>query len=124
MASTIITSFDDTINVCDVIARVEELEDVESPDEDNIEELETLTKLLDDLVGNGGDEQWRGDWYPSTLIRDTYFKTYAMELADDTSDAADNPVWPFTCIDWDKAARELRVDYTSVEFGTMTYWFC
>lgn len=30
--------------------------------------------------------------------------------------------WPFTCIDWDKAAQELQMDYTSVEFDGITYW--
>ena len=27
-----------------------------------------------------------------------------------------------TCIDWAQAARELRMDYTSVDFDGVTYW--
>lgn len=91
-------------------------------DEDEQCELDMLEAFLDDCKGYGGDEQWEGDWYPGTAVRDSYFKDYAMELADDTGAILDNAQWPCTCIDWDQAARELRMDYTGVEFDGVTYW--
>jgi len=35
----------------------------------------------------------------------------------------DNTRWPCHCIDWDQAARELRMDYSAIEFNGMTYWY-
>ena len=88
------------------------------------DELTSLETILADLAGSGGDEQWDGDWYPLTLIADWHFKDYAQELADDLDGSAiDNAIWPFTCIDWERAARELRMDYTSTEIDGNTYWY-
>ena len=91
-------------------------------DDDESEELKTLTDLLDDLKGNGGNEQWRGDWYPLTLIRDTYFKDYAQELAEEIGAIPKNNRWPCTCIDWEQASQELQMDCSSVEYDGVTYW--
>ena len=136
-----ISHLDDIIDVRDIIARVEELreerddlqsaldggsqEDVNALAEwetDNAEELAELESLLDDLNGMGGDEQWEGDWYPGTLIRESYFQGYAQELAEDCDMIDTNAKWPMTCIDWEKAARELQWDYSSVEVKGVTYW--
>lgn len=133
--TTTISSTDDLIDVRDVIARVEHLEQLEQPGavdlgaEDNAQaqddlfaELATLRALLAELEGNGGDEQWRGDWYPVTMIRDSYFKVYAMYLAEDIGAIQADAKWPNNCIDWEQAARELRMDYTSVTFDGVDYW--
>lgn len=126
----------DILDVRDIIDRVETLEALRQPGpvdlgsaEDNecaqddlFAELATLEALLSSLKGMGGDEQWRGDWYPVTLIRDGYFKDYAMELAEDIGAIPDDAGWPCTCIDWDKATLELRMDYSSVEVEGTTYW--
>ena len=136
-----ISNLDDTIDVRDIIARVEELreerddlqtaldggsqEDVNAMAEwetDNAEELAELESLLDDLNGMGGDEQWEGDWYPATLVRDSYFQDYAQELAEECGMIDTNAKWPMTCIDWEQAARELQWDYSSVEVNGVTYW--
>lgn len=137
----------DTIDVRELIERVEELRsEIEDetellgdhPEEpstparqtrlDNIEvlraELAPLESLLGDLAGYGGDHQWEGDWYPVTLIRESYFEDHARELAEDIGGAdLRNAKWPFTCIDWSQAARELQQDYSSVEFGGVTFWY-
>lgn len=131
-----ISNSDDTIDVRDVIQRVEHLEPLRTPGpidlggEDNEQaqddlfaELNTLEKLLDELKGYGGDEQWRGDWYPITLIRDSHFRDYAEELADDIGAINSDATWPNNCIDWERAARELQSDYSSVEFDGITYWY-
>lgn len=91
-----ISNMDDTIDLRDVIARIEELEDnarsFENPQGDleehdthvaESEELAVLLALMEECKGNGGDEKWRGDWYPVTLVRESYFKEYAQELAED-----------------------------------------
>ena len=63
-----------------------------------------------------------GDWlYGATLIRDTYFKEYAQELAEDIGAVDSDAAWPMNCIDWDAAADALRQDYTEVEFDGETY---
>jgi hypothetical protein len=82
---------------------------------------------------NGLEELWAlrqlaeqcedcGDWlHGATLIRDTYFKEYAQELADDIGAIDSNAGWPTCHIDWDAAAESLRQDYTEVEFDGVTY---
>ena len=120
----------DVIDVRDIIARFEELETTLSSDDyhtdaeltDAQNELNALTAILADLQGLGGDEQWRGDWYPVTLIRDSHFRDYAEELADDCGLIPKDAQWPLTCIDWDKAASELQWDYSSVDIDGVTYW--
>lgn len=122
----------DIIDVRDIIARVEELENEmqgEIPDgttwvdTEQAEELSTLATIMEDLKDNGGDEHWRGDWYPITLIADDHFTQYAQDLAYEIGAIPANTTWPNNCIDWEQAARELRHDYTSVEIGKFTYWY-
>jgi hypothetical protein len=121
----------DIIDVRDIIERVKELEsechewDDNTPSEDSEawRELNTLTAILNELAGNGGDEQWEGDWYPLTLIRESYFKDYAQELAEDIGAVHKNTTWPNYCIDWDFAARELKMDYSSVSIDGATYFY-
>jgi len=68
-------------------------------------------------------EGYAADWrYGETLIRDSYFEEYARELADDIGAIPRDAGWPTTCIDWEQAARELQMDYTSVNFDGVTYW--
>jgi len=117
----------DIIDTRDIIARIEELEQ-EQPDDDSArdwtgaQELADLTALMSELEGMGGDEQWRGDWYPVTLIRDSHFQDYAQQLAEDIGAVDTNATWPNNCIDWEHAARELRYDYSSVDIDGVTYW--
>jgi hypothetical protein len=117
---------DDIIDVREMIERIEELEELqelgeytETPDC----ELQLLNAIMEELKGYGGDEQWRGDWYPITLVRDSHFQDYAQEIADECG-LTDKPVeWPFTCIDWQQAARELRMDYSCIDINGVTYWY-
>ena len=141
---------DDIIDSRDVTARIEELESdrtalvdaiteasAEMPDEDpdgkppvdattaealrdweeeNGDELKSLKALADEGEGCS-------DWgYGCTLVRDSYFEKYAQEFADDIGAIDRNAKWPLDCIDWEKAARELQMDYTSVDFDGVTYW--
>jgi hypothetical protein len=125
----------DIIDTRDVIARVEHLRQLREPgavdlgednatDQDTLfSELTALESLLSDLSGNGGDEQWEGHWYPVMLIRETYFKEYAMALAEDCGAINANATWPNNCIDWEKAARQLKGDYATTEYNGVTYYY-
>ena len=90
--------------------------------DDLADEAETLAGLLAELRGQGGDHQWRGDWYPVTLIRDSYFSEYTEELVTDCGYISkDFPSW--IAIDWEATARAVRQDYTAVEIDGVTYWY-
>lgn len=124
---------DDIIDVRDIIDRIEELEteleglgsegDAEANNRaEDWSELQTLTAIMDDLKGYGGDEQWRGDWYPVTLIRESYFTDYTQEMLEDCGTIPrDLPHWVH--IDWEATAREVKVDYSSVEIDGVTYFY-
>lgn len=137
-----IDNTEDQIQVSDITERVDELRadrdgyvigapdgsETESPEgwrEENpedAEELDTLEKLLEEIKGYGGDHQWEGDWYPGTLIRSTYFEEAMRDLAEDLyGDKIREAVWPFNCIDWEKAAREADQDYSEVDYSGVEY---
>lgn len=128
-----IDNMQDFIDIRDVIERVEELrEECEAYDgtgawarecPDDADELTTLESLLSELCGNGGDEKWEGNWYPRALIRDSHFEEYAEQLANDIGATNNEAHWPNSCIDWECAARELQMDYSSVEYDGATYWY-
>lgn len=131
MQTTTLDLSADIIDVRDIIARVEELE-AEIKSNENvyvseneaaaIDESEMLQSILAELVGYGGDEQWRGDWYPVTLIDDAYFTDYARELLEECGTIPrDLPSW--VEIDWEATARNVRIDYTSVDIDGRTYWY-
>lgn len=125
-------SYDDIIDVRDIIERIEELEsDIEdlreseqmsdqaAADEAD-EELQSLLSIMEDLKGNGGDEQWRGDWYPVTLIRESYFEEYMDEMVADCYEVPKN-LPSFMTITLDYVA--LQMDYTSTEIDGVTYLY-
>lgn len=90
---------------------------------DLADEIEELREVLGELRGYGGDEQWRGDWYPVTLILDSYFEDHARELAEDCGMVTPHARWPNNCIDWEEAADQLKQDYTSIIIRGVTYWY-
>ncbi|MFZ9959711.1 MAG: hypothetical protein ACO3GP_04910 [Candidatus Limnocylindrus sp.] len=114
----------DIIDVRDIIARVEELEpQVDTIGEgEHIAEWNMLTRILHELNGYGGDEQWRGDWYPVTLIDDAYFVDYVQDMLADCGEVPrDLP--HYIEIDWRATARNVQTDYSSVEIDGRTYWY-
>lgn len=117
----------DIIDVRDIIDRIEVLENEVPENEEqkwaNCDEFATLTDIMEELAGAGGDEQWRGDWYPITLIRESHFRDYAEDLAVDCGMVNSQASWPNNCIDWNLAARELKHDYSSTEIDGATYYF-
>jgi antirestriction protein len=70
----------------------------------------TLLAAIEDLETEGIT-----DWeYGAQFIREDRFVDYAQDLADDLGFVAEG--WPGSYIDWERAARDLAMDYTSVTF--------
>jgi len=119
----------DLIDSRDIIARIDELTSDrdafdsdegstwETDNEDDAAELKILLALQDDAEGYAPD--WR---HGATLIRDSYFEQYARDMAEDCGLLQKGATWPYTCIDWERAATELQYDYTSIEYDDVTYW--
>lgn len=124
-----ISNSEDVIDSRDVIARIEELEGRNAPAEvgegvetDDLDESE-LAELIALKALAKEAEDYSPDWrHGAPLIRDSYFTDYAEERAKDCGLIPDNLAWPFTCIDWEEAARQLKQDYTSVDFDGVAYW--
>ncbi len=118
----------DIIDVRDIIARVEAIESegddtfLADTDPETLGEARTLRMILNDLEGNGGDEQFRGEWYPVTLIADHHFTAYARELLEDCDVIpADLPA--YVHIDWQRTARDIAVDYSTVTIQGREYLY-
>ena len=58
-----------------------------------------------------------------TMIPADDFTDYAQELAEDIGAIDRDAKWPVYCIDWERAARELKMDYASVRVNGTTYYF-
>lgn len=86
-------------------------------DDESAEELKALLDLQDQCEGYYPD--WR---YGVALIRESYFEEYAQEYAEDIGAINPDATWPNNCIDWEQAARELRMDFSSVDFDGITYF--
>ena len=147
--TTELNNMQDVIDSRDVIARIEELQELadavreakeafgnlvdpdgpeiecaeaeleaakEAFDDDAQQELASLKALAEEASG------YAADWEcGETLIRDSYFTDYARELLEDCGDLPkDLP--HYIAIDWEATARNIRMDYTAVEFGDVTYW--
>ena len=86
-------------------------------DEEDADEYRALKAL--EAEGENAAADW---FHGATLIREDYFEDYARQLAEDIGAIDPDANWPLGCIDWEKAANELLIDYTSVEFDGVTYW--
>jgi antirestriction protein len=78
--------------------------------------IDTTPQALEDFA----------DDYEPTLIDRADFKEYAMELAEEIgaypSGGTSGLDWPLTCIDWERAARDLAHDYTMVSYEGRDYY--
>ena len=109
----------------DVIARIERVEsDLEQArvDGDDTTGLEVELKALEAFAEEASE--YAPDWhYGETIIHEDYFTQYAQELSDGLS-LGDGAMaqWPFTHIDWEAAADELKMDYSVVGFNGIVYY--
>jgi hypothetical protein len=131
MPCTTIYNSDKTIDSLDIIARIDELEterdtyDGERGEErdpwtavypEDAAELAALHKLATEAEG------YAADWHHGeVLIRDDYFTDYTRELLEDCGTIPRDLPW-WVEIDWEATARNVRVDYTAVDFDGVTYW--
>jgi len=142
---TVLDHMEDILQMTDIIEAFEELESERETLSDTLEEAENdqdkidaqleldnwdasesgvnlklLTDLMDELNGNGGDEQFRGDWFPSHLIRYSYFESYMDEMLEDIGDIPkDLPSYLSITVDY----RALAMDYSSVEINGIEYMY-
>lgn len=126
------TNWDDVVDSRDIVARVAELveeRDAYTEDQPNgwwpgvypeeFRELQQLTELLGELRDVGGDSPEDG----MTLVRESHWVNYAQELAEDVCEIDFSQLtWPLTCIDWEQAADELRMDYTTVTWDGVDFY--
>lgn len=106
------------IDTRDLDTRRDELTDIDDRPltDEEAEELREINVLADTI----GSEFVHG----VTLIPEYMFEAYAEELAEDIYGAAVTAAhWPLNCIDWERAANELRYDYSSVDFDGETYLY-
>ena len=108
---TPISHYDRAIYRKDVLERIVEL--VGDANEAERAELEAL-----DIEAYTCSADWH-DGEP--LIRDAYFTEYAQELAYDVGLCDGTEKWPLNCIDWGRAADEVRTDYAEVDFRGTTF---
>lgn len=128
LADAVEAAQDAYIEACGEVARVDEW----GPLKAQVEEAKAALSEYDE--GEEGQElkalkalaeqaDGYGDWaHGETLIRDGYFERYAQELAEECGDLKDCDHWPLTCIDWERAADELKQDYTEVDYDGEAYW--
>ena len=85
---------------------------------DNVEEAEELEELISlrDEIGS----EWK---HGVTLIPEDDFEEYAKQLAEDLGMINESASWPNNCIDWERAARELQMDYSSTTFQGTEYLY-
>lgn len=81
--------------------------------EDEREELAMLKALRDEVSG----------WREVQLICESAFEDYARQFAMDVGELRSDLHWPATCIDWERAADELKQDFSSCEYGDYTYYY-
>ena len=98
-----------------------ELDDLVDRDDLDADEEERRTMLLD------LEQELRGDLHAAAndepmMVPDDAFEDYARDLAEDCAELPVDLKWPYTCIDWKQAAKELQQDYTSDDFDGETYW--
>lgn len=110
---------DDVFDSRDVIERIEALQTNNDDNSITVAERDELDALLAFAAEGESAPDWR---YGVTFIRDTYFGDYARELAEETGAINANASWPLYAIDWERAARDLQMDYTNYELCDVTYW--
>ena len=93
--------------------------DPEDRDEEIIEAIEDFMAELGASDLDGFADIARDD---PGLISDYGFEEYAEDFADDLGAIDSNAGWPLYHIDWKAAARDLKMDMMSVEYGGETWW--
>ena len=110
----------DTINSREIIDRIEELEGIEEPDNEEAQELAILLKVQEQAEDCA---DWR---YGETLINESYFTDYIEDLIKDCYELpkefeSGNWPWRHMTLDYEAAADEAEYDYTRIDFDGVDY---
>jgi len=87
---------------------------IKATDKDTVKELIEL--YGEDLVN-----QYQKEGYDLSSMEEAYQGEYrsdedfAREMAEQCGYMEKDVAWPFTCIDWEHAARELMYDYFEID---------
>ena len=113
---------DDTLDGRDIRDRIEELEAVEAPTEEESAELTDLKSFLHEAVQYNSDAD-EGE----TIIAESYFVDYIKELIDDCYDLPaelTSGEWPYRhiTINYEAAAEEARADYAELTFRGRNFY--
>lgn len=85
-----------------------------------------LCALLDVQQQGRGAGMWSDPHYGglSVLINERYFKTYAKELAAEENPqwSEHEPVWPYSCLNWNDAVKELMQDYVEIDYEGIIFY--
>ncbi len=119
-----ITNSADTLDSRNIEERIKELEteigtEVERYDGELLDLKEELQKLQAFKEAVDSSEWECG----ITFINENHFEDYAREFAEDIGAIEKDYQWPANCIDWERAADELRIDYSEVDFDGVTYYY-
>jgi hypothetical protein len=112
----------DILDMRDLIARRNKIppnRDAYQRDDDDSEFLVMFEELEQQLWT---DIEEIANGYDPTLIRDSYFVTYAQDYAEDIGAISRDLDWPASHIDWDSAADSLKTDFTEFSIGSYTYY--
>jgi hypothetical protein len=110
----------DELDIDDLADELDDLREARDDGDEDYDEdrLEALLDLDDQLDGGLAAARNMGPF----IAEGRSFEDYAMELAEETL-GIDVGSWPAFHIDWERAANELAMDYTSVEFEGTTYYY-
>ena len=100
-----------TLDTRDLEEQLQELLENETENEIEIAELQDLKNSLE-------DEGWEDG---IQMIPCSDFVEYTQDLVRDCYEMPDN--WPFSCIDWEQAAKELEDDYSQIEYDGVDYFY-
>lgn len=118
---------DDIIDSRDLIEHLEELQGErdtwnESESTDWADEYPDDADELDMLQAACEEGEASPDWaYGATLVRDSYFTEYVMDMLADIGDLPRDIPW-YIVIDCEATADNVRSDYFSIDLGGETYW--
>lgn len=107
--------------ICELESEVKHMND--SPDEYDSDDIECAKCELATLESFRAEIDHPDFMSGMTLISENYFTEYTQEFANDIGAVDLKEGWPFNHIDWDAAADELRMDYSSAELDGTTYLF-
>ena len=113
---------DDTIDGRDIRARIEELEAIESPTEEESAELADLVAFLHEAMQYNSDAD-EGE----AIIAESHFVGYIKELIDDCyalPKELTSGEWPYRhmTVNYGAAAEEARADYAELTFRGRNFY--